>query len=64
MLDEEKARAVAAIREAEQNSTKIYMFERQTESAQRQVDDKEKRIDDLNDQIDKLRKAQVESEKA
>lgn len=33
MLDEEKARAVAAIREAEQNSTKIYMFERQAESA-------------------------------
>ena len=28
MLDEEKARAVAAIREAEQNSTKIFMFER------------------------------------
>ena len=29
MLDEEKARAVAAIREAEQNTTKIFMFERQ-----------------------------------
>ena len=26
MVDEEKARAVASIREAEQNSTKIYMF--------------------------------------
>jgi len=27
MLDEEKARAIAAVREAEQNSTKIFMFE-------------------------------------
>ena len=32
MLDEEKARAVAAIREAEQGTTKIYMFQRQAES--------------------------------
>ena len=31
MLDEEKARAVAAIREAEQSSTKIYMFQSQTD---------------------------------
>lgn len=28
MLDEEKARAIASVREAEQSSTKIYMFER------------------------------------
>ena len=35
MLDEEKARAVAAVREAEQNSTKIFMYERQAENAER-----------------------------
>ena len=56
MLDEEKARAVAAIREAEQGSTKIYMYEKQAESAERQVKEKEKRIDELTEQIDSLRK--------
>ena len=35
MLDEEKARAVAAIIEAEQSSTKIFMFERQTENVEK-----------------------------
>ena len=64
MLDEEKARAVAAIREAEQGSTKIYMYEKQAESAERQVKEKEKRIDELTEQIDSLRKQQVDAEKA
>lgn len=63
MLDEEKARAVAAIKEAEQNSTKIFMFERQTENAERQVQEKEKRIDALTEVIDNLRKQQIETEK-
>ena len=64
MLDEEKARAVAAIKEAEQNSTKIFMFERQAESAENKVLDKERRIDNLTEEIDRLRKQQIETEKA
>ena len=64
MLDEEKARAVAAIREAEQNSTKIFMFERQAENSERHVQEKEKRIEELTEVIDKLRKQQIETEKA
>jgi len=34
MLDEEKARAVAAVREAERSTTKIFMFERQAETSE------------------------------
>lgn len=64
MLDEEKARAIAAIREAEQNTTKIFMFERQAQAAEDQVKDKERKIDGLVEQIDKLRKQQVETETA
>ena len=48
-MDEEKARAVAAVREAEQNSTKIFMYERQAENAERQVKEKEKRIEELTE---------------
>ena len=64
MLDEEKARAVAAIKEAEQCSTKIFMYERQSETSERQVAEKEKRIAELTEVIDQLRKQQVETEKA
>ena len=64
MLDEEKARAVAAIKEAEQSSTKIFMYERQSETSERQVAEKEKRIAELTEVIDQLRKQQVETEKA
>ena len=64
MLDEEKARAVAAIKEAEQSSTKIFMYERQAETSERQVAEKEKRIAELTEVIDQLRKQQVETEKA
>ena len=64
MLDEEKARAVAAIKEAEQSSTKIIMYERQSETSERQVAEKEKRIAELTEVIDQLRKQQVETEKA
>ena len=41
MLDEEKARAVAAIREAEQSSTKIYMFQSRTDKLEQQVGEKD-----------------------
>ena len=44
MLDEEKARAIAAIKEAESNTAKVDMFERQAENAQNTVLDKERRI--------------------
>jgi hypothetical protein len=64
MLDEEKARAIAAVREAEQNSTKIFMFEHQAETSEQKVIQKEKRIDELTEVIDKLRKQQVETEKS
>ena len=64
MLDEEKARAVAAIKEAEQSSTKIFMYERQSESSERKVAEKEQRIAELTEVIDQLRKQQVETEKA
>ena len=64
MLDDEKARAVAAVREAEQASTKIYMFEKQAENSERHVKEKEKRIDELTEVIDKLRKQQIETAKA
>jgi len=64
MLDEEKARAIAAVREAEQNSTKIYMFQHQAETSELKVKEKEKRIDELTEVIDKLRKQQVETDKA
>lgn len=56
MLEEEKSRAVAAIREAEQNTTKIFMFERQVQAAEDQVRDKEKKVEGLVEQIDQLRK--------
>ena len=56
MFGSEQERAVAAVREAEQSSTKIHMFERQAEQAEKQVTTKEKRIDELTEMIDSLRK--------
>ena len=64
MFGSEQERAVAAVREAEQSSTKIHMFERQTEQAEKQVRAKEVRIDELTEMIDSLRKQQVDQEKS
>ena len=64
MFGSEQERAVAAVREAEQSSTKIQMFERQAEQAERQVKAKEVKIDELTEMIDSLRKQQVEQEKS
>ena len=64
MFGSEQERAVSAVREAEQSSTKIYMFERQAEQAEKQVKAKEVRIDELTEMIDSLRKQQVDQEKS
>lgn len=56
MLEEEKARAIAAVREAEQSSTKIFMYERQSEGLEARVVDKELRINQLVEEIDRVRK--------
>ena len=41
MFEVEQKKAIDAIREAEQNSTKIHMFETQTEEAKREVRSRE-----------------------
>ena len=64
MLASEQSKAVAAVREAEQSSTKIYMYEKQTENAEKSAAIKDKKIDELNETVDRLRKQQIETEKA
>ena len=64
MFGSEQERAVAAVREAEQSSTKIYMFERAAEEAKKEVKDKEVRIDQLTEMIGSLRKQQVAEAKS
>ena len=56
MLAQEQSRAESAIREAEQSSTKIYMFEQQKEQAEKIAKFKDTKIDELNQVIDQLRK--------
>jgi len=49
LLKLEQERAIAAIREAEQNTTKIEMFKMQAERAERAVERKEDRCTELMD---------------
>ena len=56
MLQKERERAIDAVKEQEQASTKSDMYERQAEVFERQTQQKENQIVQLTKEIDDLRK--------
>lgn len=63
MITTEQERAIRAIREAEQNSTKIEIFEKNAASAESVIRQKDAKIEELGKAIEKLRKEAIEIEK-